>query len=303
MSLIRDRIIESAVRHFIEKGYAATSIQDISDDCGIAKGSLYKYFSSKEELFKEIHKSRQQLLDDQLEGILTEVGLTPREVFVRETEVTLEFFLTNKFIMQEIKELIKTKKEMAPFFLQMRMRLLDHHRKSLIRLLGEQITPHIWDIVTVYGGIIKEFNFLMIFENKPLRIRDIALFTVGRLEEMAAGILAKQETPILTDALMCDMVDNGLEGKRVSVEEQRSQLLDALLAIIKELAITGSRRAQLVDAALALAEEFARDQPKVVIIQALLSLLQQEHELSSLTLQLEKYVRKLKNDRECSAPC
>ena len=96
--------------------------------------------------------------------ILKEEGLSPREVFVRETEVTLEFFVINKFIMQEIKELIKTKKELAPFFIQMRTMMYDLHKNSLIRLLGEQITPHIWDMVTVYGGIIKEFNFLMIFE-------------------------------------------------------------------------------------------------------------------------------------------
>lgn len=303
LSLIRDRIIESAVRHFMEKGYVATSIQDISDDCGIAKGSLYKYFPSKEELFKEVHKSRQQLLDDQLSGILKEEGLTPREVFVRETEVTLEFFMINKFIMQEIKELIKTKKELAPFFIQMRSMMYDLHKNSLIRLLGEQIKPHIWDMVTVYGGIIKEFNFLMIFENRPIRIRDITLFVLERMEEMAANILAKQEKPILTDVLMFDMISQEMKSKQISMEEKRSQLLDALLAVIKELAITGSRRIQLVDATEALAEEFARDHPKAVIIQALLGLLQQEHELRSLTFQLEKYVMKLKKEHEDPQPC
>ncbi|MED3646849.1 helix-turn-helix domain containing protein, partial [Halalkalibacterium halodurans] len=41
-------IIERAMRLFIEKGFVATSIQEIASACGMAKGSLYSYFSSKE---------------------------------------------------------------------------------------------------------------------------------------------------------------------------------------------------------------------------------------------------------------
>ncbi|ANY66119.1 hypothetical protein BBD42_06345 [Paenibacillus sp. BIHB 4019] len=303
MSLIRDRIIESAVRHFSEKGYVATSIQDISDDCGIAKGSLYKFFPSKEELFKEVQLSQQDKFNEQLESIRLQPGLSAREIFMRETEVTLEFFLLNKFIMQEMRQLIKTKKEMAPFVMQMRTRLLDFHQQSLIRLLGEEIKPHIWDIATVYSGMVKEFNFLMIFENKPLRVKDISFFVVERLEEIAANILAKQQAPVLTDALMGDVISQRKEGKRIPDEQQRDYLLEAMLAMIKELVLTNSRRAQLTQAVEALADEFKREQPKVVIIQALISFLQLEHELKSLTLQLEKFLMDIKQDRTDTLTC
>ena len=39
---------------FHEKGYEATSIQDIADAVGILKGSLYYYITSKEDLLFEI---------------------------------------------------------------------------------------------------------------------------------------------------------------------------------------------------------------------------------------------------------
>ena len=36
---------------FAEKGYDATSIEDITATVGVAKGTLYYHFSSKEEIF------------------------------------------------------------------------------------------------------------------------------------------------------------------------------------------------------------------------------------------------------------
>jgi TetR/AcrR family transcriptional regulator, cholesterol catabolism regulator len=47
-------ILEAAARVFHEKGYESTSIQDIADEVGILKGSLYYYIRSKEDLLYEI---------------------------------------------------------------------------------------------------------------------------------------------------------------------------------------------------------------------------------------------------------
>lgn len=47
-------IVASAVRLFQQKGYHATSMQDIADAVGLQKGSLYHYISSKEDLLVDI---------------------------------------------------------------------------------------------------------------------------------------------------------------------------------------------------------------------------------------------------------
>ncbi|MER7113478.1 TetR/AcrR family transcriptional regulator [Saccharomonospora azurea] len=49
-------IVEAAAEVFLEKGYSATSIQDISDRVGILKGSLYHYVRSKEDFLYRIIK-------------------------------------------------------------------------------------------------------------------------------------------------------------------------------------------------------------------------------------------------------
>jgi len=44
-------VIEQAMKVFWEKGYAATSISDITDATGIKRGSLYNAFDGKHDLF------------------------------------------------------------------------------------------------------------------------------------------------------------------------------------------------------------------------------------------------------------
>jgi AcrR family transcriptional regulator len=50
----RQEILDAAAAIFAEKGYEATSIQDIAEAVDILKGSLYYYVNSKEDLLFEV---------------------------------------------------------------------------------------------------------------------------------------------------------------------------------------------------------------------------------------------------------
>jgi AcrR family transcriptional regulator len=52
----RKLIIETAMRLFADESYAHTSITQIAKAAGIAKGLLYSYFESKEDLLREVVK-------------------------------------------------------------------------------------------------------------------------------------------------------------------------------------------------------------------------------------------------------
>ncbi len=61
-----DAILAAAARIFREKGYHATSVQDIAESVGLLKGSLYHYIRSKEELLA-------RLFDGALDGTVREL--------------------------------------------------------------------------------------------------------------------------------------------------------------------------------------------------------------------------------------
>jgi TetR/AcrR family transcriptional regulator len=52
----RSRIIDLAMRHFAEHGYHAARVGDIAAELGIAKGSIFQHFGTKDGLFFEVYK-------------------------------------------------------------------------------------------------------------------------------------------------------------------------------------------------------------------------------------------------------
>jgi AcrR family transcriptional regulator len=50
----RELIVSTAARLFARKGIRATTVREIADAVGILSGSMYHYFSSKDEIVKEI---------------------------------------------------------------------------------------------------------------------------------------------------------------------------------------------------------------------------------------------------------
>lgn len=51
-------ILEAGLALFAERGFAATRLEDVARRAGIAKGTVYLYFSSKESLFEAALKDR-----------------------------------------------------------------------------------------------------------------------------------------------------------------------------------------------------------------------------------------------------
>jgi AcrR family transcriptional regulator len=50
----RQAIIDAAHQLFVDQGYAATSMRQIADRCGLALGGIYNHFPNKEAIFAEV---------------------------------------------------------------------------------------------------------------------------------------------------------------------------------------------------------------------------------------------------------
>lgn len=61
----KEKLIESAEKLITEKGFANVSVEDITKDCKVAKGSFYVYFKKKEDIITAIgYRSFKNLKDD-----------------------------------------------------------------------------------------------------------------------------------------------------------------------------------------------------------------------------------------------
>jgi len=78
----RKQIIEGARRVFINMGFDAASMNDITREAGVSKGTIYVYFANKEELFEAlIEEERGSIFKNLYESL--EHGGSLRETLVR----------------------------------------------------------------------------------------------------------------------------------------------------------------------------------------------------------------------------
>lgn len=274
---------------FSQKGYAATSIQDIANDCGIAKGSLYKIFASKEDLLVEVYRDRTRSMFEEAERIQSDLTLSPRERFVLQTHRQFVFFLEFKYSIKDFYELpMNEDGAFSKFLQQMRSQMFCSFAQMIVNVYGPEIEKNKWDLISLYAGILKEYMIMTTLITSPFDYDRMANFVVDRMDEMAAGILKKKPEPILDEEIMAQFVASGIRGCHVPADEQLHISLGKLMSTIQELQVTNARRAELHEATHLLQEEAADERPRMVLVRALINLLQTQHELVSIASQLER---------------
>lgn len=66
MNKTKRKIFETSMKLFAEKGYDGTSVEEITSIVGVAKGTLYYHFSSKEEIFYFLVEEGMKLLQNSI---------------------------------------------------------------------------------------------------------------------------------------------------------------------------------------------------------------------------------------------
>jgi len=79
-------LLDAALVLFVKQGFAATKAEDVAKHAGVSKGTLFLYFSSKEELFKAVVR-------ENIVGQFSEFN-TAIDHFTGTTEALLRTFMT-----------------------------------------------------------------------------------------------------------------------------------------------------------------------------------------------------------------
>ncbi len=76
----RPRLVQAATEVFAEKGYASTRVADIAERAGIGKGTVYEYFTSKEELLFAVFESINMDISTRMDAALAAGGSTEEQL-------------------------------------------------------------------------------------------------------------------------------------------------------------------------------------------------------------------------------
>jgi AcrR family transcriptional regulator len=95
--IIKKSLIKTGKEHFSIYGLQKTSITDLTKSVGIAQGSFYNFFNSKEELYFEILENEEAETEEYLQNIISSTD-SAKEAINETIKATYIIFEKNKFL-------------------------------------------------------------------------------------------------------------------------------------------------------------------------------------------------------------
>lgn len=190
----KQNVINKAHQLFIDKGFQATSIQDILDYSGISKGTFYKYFSSKSELLIAIYKTIYKKLEKDRNELLIGKDPSDIEIFIKQLEMQMITNKKNKLIALYEEVMASNDPDLKQFISVSRLRALRWMFHRFIDIFGAEKKPYLLDCAIMFQGIIQhnlQYNRLATDSNEKISI--VVRYSVNRLVKMVDEVAYADE--------------------------------------------------------------------------------------------------------------
>ncbi|MGG0848957.1 TetR/AcrR family transcriptional regulator [Peribacillus simplex] len=274
-------IIDKSVELFAEKGYHATSVQEIAEKCGIAKGSFYNYFKSKEELLVSIFKYYYEALTDSLLDLELDASLTSKDKFLRQITVHIEHVTGNtnliKMMMQE--QMIHISKELDGFLHYIHEEGMIWFKRKIIELYPGLSADLLPDCTIMLDSLFKGYIGILIRKKNAFEVELLPKFILNRMDSIIASM------QIMDDPLLKQFPLHGCSLTDLSPKEEIHSIISRMLEV-ETRKEEGMETNKNTEALKAIQEEFSKVRPSPIILESLLLFLEKNEKRSHLCTKL-----------------
>ncbi|MGE7927115.1 TetR family transcriptional regulator [Lysinibacillus xylanilyticus] len=236
--LKKQLIMEKALELFSEQGFEATSVQQITERCGISKGAFYLSFKTKDELLIS-------MVEYYLQQFVTDIDQVVRSSLSKDI-ILVEFY---KSVFQAFKKnaasarvFFNEKVLLAKNELFQKIMAYDADiSKSIIYMLEQLYQDELhetkYDVIYCIKGFMKSYSELFIFSDIPLDLELLAKSLAEKTE-----IIARYTTiPFITEDLillmekpcneevsqesLLELIEQHLDGLEDTIERESLELL------------------------------------------------------------------------------
>lgn len=248
-------IMEKALELFAKQGFEATSVQQITDHCGMSKGAFYLSFKSKDELIVALidHFMRQFTAD--IDYVVNREG--------NSGELLYNFYYTSFQSFNKHSDFAKIlMKEPTQSFNEELFTKLHNYNKSLEkiilsmidRLYGKQANDLKYDLAFCIKGFMNTYSELFLLYKLPIDLDLLARSLVEKTnllaENMTISFISDELIQMIDQPLneeqtleqIVEIVEKNIEDMEDSIEKEslillKQELLEPTLhpAIVKGL--------------------------------------------------------------------
>lgn len=263
----KEIIIQKAIELFSKNSIANTSIQDITDACGISKGAFYLAFRSKDDLLIEIIDQFIKELTISFELLMDDPS-PPRQKLETFCDSTLRVFherfpILEMFITESSKNL---KSELLNRIQVFNCSINDITLFLLENTYGPKIEQNKYDLQLCFKGIIQSYIDFIIHHKNDLQFKKIAHQIICYMD----ALVEKQFEPTLDAAIFSSQFSCAPEPQAIH------QIITEEIAYCKSYYSSTSFYGQTI---IAIEHELQQPEPQLVILNALATNLMSEKEL------------------------
>lgn len=219
-------IMENALELFAKQGIEATSVQQITELCGISKGAFYLSFKSKDELVLALIDHFMIQMTSVIDCVVKETVNIDELLYKFYFSTFQTFYNHTDFAKVLIKEQMHTFNEE----LILKLHYYDSVTEKIIlsmveRLYGDEVKFEKYDLIYCIKGFMKMYSELFLFYSVPL---DLDLLARSLVEK--TNVIAKHTTvPFISEELLLML------KKPVIEDVSKEQIADILDNKIQEI--------------------------------------------------------------------
>lgn len=274
MNKRKQHVIHIAYQLFVEKGFQATSIQDILDCSGISKGTFYNYFSSKSELLISVFKWLHEKMEDERNQLLIGQELSDIDIFCKQMILYMKNNKRNKLLNLYREVFVSNDKDLVQFIKQRQVLEIRWTMERLTDIFGVDKRPYLLDCSIMFMGIVQQNLQYNQLDNKNSdKANEIIRYSVTRLSKMVEEVSTSREQlldPVVLEQWLPDITQLDTEFNvqfiryhvqledfinKHSTREDREKLIELLEFLKEELAEAKQTRTYVIESALSTLEE------------------------------------------------
>jgi AcrR family transcriptional regulator len=262
----KQHVIDKAHQLFIDKGFQATSIQDILEYSGISKGTFYNYFSSKNELLIAIFRTIYKKLEKERNDLL--IGQDPSniEILVKQIELQLHTNRSYKLVSLFEEVIVSNDEDLKQFLKQGKLKMLYWLYTRFIDIFGESKKPYLLDCAIMFTGILQHnLKYTSLAYKRNADIHQVIRYSIARIEKIVDEVSDAGDQLIQPEALKAWLPniakDRGIQHElsqtiftlkkaafaQIENQQKHVELLDFIL---EELVNSKNPRKFLIESAL-----------------------------------------------------
>lgn len=227
----KQHVIQMAHQLFIDKGFQATSIQDILDYSGISKGTFYNYFSSKNELLIALFKSLFVRLEKDRNELL--IGQDPSniDIFIKQIDLQMKMNRTNKLMTLFEEVIYSNDEELNQFIKNGHLRMIRWVYGRFNDIFGEDKKPYLLDCAIMFTAILNHNLKYYAYSHTPdPNFHSVIQYSVARIAKIVEEVSESGH-----QLFKPEILDTWLPACKKASQAYQQKLYHSILAFKKAL--------------------------------------------------------------------